>query len=392
MHTFLKEGGFIITIIEKKNCTGCYACVTICPQQCITMKSDSEGFWYPAVDKESCLDCSLCEKVCPILQKEQVKNEPKAYACYNKNEEIRMKSSSGGLFTLFAEQVIDHGGVVFGAGFDKENKVLHSFVETKEELRKFRGAKYVQSKIGDTYKKAEKFLLQGRQVLFSGTPCQIGGLKSFLQKDYDNLICIDIFCHGVPSPKVWKKYVSYREIRADAPVRNITFRRKNNGWKRYSIAFSFNNNMEYENAFDKDLYMQAFLHNICLRPSCYACNFKTLCRQSDITLADFWGIENMFPEMDDDKGASLVLINSRKGELMFGKILNQMILKEVDINKAVSYNLAAINSVKQSPQRNNFFSKLEQLPFDKLVKKYCKQKISVKMLIRAVLSKLGFLG
>ena len=392
MHTFLKEGGFIITIIEKKNCTGCYACVTICPQQCITMKSDSEGFWYPAVDKESCLDCSLCEKVCPILQKEQVKNEPKAYACYNKNEEIRMKSSSGGLFTLFAEQVIDHGGVVFGAGFDKEFSVLHSYVETKEELRKFRGAKYVQSKTSDTYKKAEEFLLQGRQVLFSGTPCQIGGLKSFLQKDYDNLICIDIFCHGVPSPKVWKKYVSYREIRADAPVRNITFRRKNNGWKRYSIAFSFNNNMEYENAFDKDLYMQAFLHNICLRPSCYACNFKTLCRQSDITLADFWGIENMFPEMDDDKGASLVLINSRKGELMFGKILNQMILKEVDINKAVSYNLAAINSVKQSPQRNNFFSKLEQLPFDKLVKKYCKQKISVKMLIRAVLSKLGFLG
>jgi len=356
------------------------------------MKSDSEGFWYPAVDKESCLDCSLCEKVCPILQKEQVKNEPKAYACYNKNEEIRMKSSSGGLFTLFAEQVIDHGGVVFGAGFDKEFSVLHSYVETKEELRKFRGAKYVQSKTSDTYKKAEEFLLQGRQVLFSGTPCQIGGLKSFLQKDYDNLICIDIFCHGVPSPKVWKKYVSYREKRADAPVRNITFRRKNNGWKRYSIAFSFNNNMEYENAFDKDLYMQAFLHNICLRPSCYACNFKTLCRQSDITLADFWGIENMFPEMDDDKGASLVLINSRKGELMFGKILNQMILKEVDINKAVSYNLAAINSVKQSPQRNNFFSKLEQLPFDKLVKKYCKQKISVKMLIRAVLSKLGFLG
>lgn len=388
----------MIKITDKKNCTGCYACLNTCPQSCITMKDDFEGFWYPVVDYNKCINCGLCENVCPVMHKTQENNEPRAYACINKNEIIRMKSSSGGIFTLVAEHVIDNNGVVFGASFDKGFTVVHSYVESKEDLEKFRGSKYVQSKIGDAYKQAELFLREGRQVLFSGTPCQIAGLKSFLQREYDNLLCIDIVCHGVPSPKVWERYISYHENRAGASVKRIAFRRKDNGWKRYSISLSFNNDTEYIETFDGDLYMRAFLKNVCLRPSCYACNFKTLHRQSDITLADFWGIQNLLPKMDDDKGTSLVFINSVRGESVFKKIKDKILCEEVDINKAVEYNLSAIKSVEKNPKRDKFFKELDQVPFDQLVKKYCsdgilvKVKRNLKAAVRSVLKKLKLLN
>jgi len=362
------------------------------------MKDDFEGFWYPVVDYNKCINCGLCENVCPVIHKIQENTEPRAYACINKNEIIRLESSSGGIFTLVAEHVIDNKGVVFGASFDKGFTVVHSYVESKEDLEKFRGSKYVQSKIGDAYKQAEQFLRDGRQVLFSGTPCQVAGLKSFLQREYDNLLCIDVVCHGVPSPKVWERYISYHENRAGASVKRIAFRRKDNGWKRYSISLSFNNDTEYIETFDGDLYMRAFLKNVCLRPSCYACNFKTLHRQSDITLADFWGIQNLLPKMDDDKGTSLVFINSVRGESVFKKIKDKILCEEVDINKAVEYNLSAIKSVEKNPKRDKFFKELDQVPFDQLVKKYCsdgilvKVKRNLKVAVRSVLKKLKLLN
>ena len=388
----------MIKITDKKNCTGCYACLNTCPQSCITMKDDFEGFWYPVVDYNKCINCGLCENVCPVIHKIQENTEPRAYACINKNEIIRLESSSGGIFTLVAEHVIDNNSVVFGASFDKGFTVVHSYVESKEDLEKFRGSKYVQSKIGDAYKQAELFLREGKQVLFSGTPCQVAGLKSFLQREYDNLLCIDVVCHGVPSPKVWERYISYHENRAGASVKRIAFRRKDNGWKRYSISLSFNNDTEYIETFDGDLYMRAFLKNVCLRPSCYACNFKTLHRQSDITLADFWGIQNLLPKMDDDKGTSLVFINSVRGESVFKKIKDKILCEEVDINKAVEYNLSAIKSVEKNPKRDKFFKELDQVPFDQLVKKYCsdgilvKVKRNLKAAVRSVLKKLKLLN
>lgn len=388
----------MLKITNKSNCCGCHACFNVCPQKCITMDNDSEGFWYPEVDYNKCANCGLCEEVCPILHKETVNNEPQTYACYNKNEKVRMESSSGGIFTLIAEQIINATGVVFGAGFDKDFAVVHSCVETKEELGELRGSKYVQSKIGETYKQAKRFLQQGRQVLFTGTPCQISGLKAYLQCDYDNLFCIDIICHGVPSPKVWQKYVFYQENRAGAPARRITFRRKDEGWKQYSVSFLFNNDTEYVQTLGRDLYMKAFLRNTCLRPSCYACNFKTLHRQSDITLADFWGIQNIAPQMDDDKGTSLVFVNSIRGKKMFEEIKKQILYREVDIDKAVSYNPSAIKSVGQNMKREKFFEEVDELPFNKLVSKYCSDSILVKTKIKAksavyiVLKKIGLLN
>lgn len=383
----------MIEIIKKQDCSGCHACYNVCPVNCITMIGDKEGFLYPKVDDTKCINCGLCEKVCPILNKEKIQNEPHAYACLNKDERIRMESSSGGIFTLLAEQVIDDGGVVFGAIFYKKFAVIHSYVESKEELSKLRGSKYVQSIIGNTYKQAKGFLTQGRKVLFTGTPCQIGGLKSYLGQFYGNLICIDIVCHGVPSPDVWHKYVEYREEKAGFSTQRIAFRRKDEGWKRYSVSFLFKNNTEYRQTHDKDLYMKSFLKNICLRPSCYECEFKSIHRKSDITLADFWGIQNVLLKMDDDKGTSLIFVNSDIGKSIIEQIRDKIICEEVDISEAVKYNLAVVKSATYNSKRIDFLNDLNTYSFDKLVKKYCADKSllrvkrKIKALVRSILIK-----
>lgn len=385
----------MITINNKKDCTGCHACANICSQNCISMESDTEGFWYPEVDYLKCIKCGLCIEVCPIINKKNVQNKPIAYACINKNESVRLESSSGGIFTLIAEKIIDKDGVIFGAGFDDDFSVSHRYIETNEELDMFRGSKYVQSKIGDTYTQVKNFLKHGREVLFSGTPCQIGGLKSYLGQTYDNLFCIDIICHGVPSPRVWQKYISYRENYVGAKIRRIAFRLKNVGWKRYSVSFLFNNDTEYRQPLDKDLYMKAFLNDICLRPSCYACAYKSLHRESDITLADFWGIQNMLPEMDDDQGTSLIFVNSVYGQSMFEQIKENILYQEVDINHAISYNSAAIKSANYNSKRDTFFDKLEILSFKQLVSKYCSNNMhfrisrKAKSIIHKVLKLIG---
>lgn len=382
---------------EKKNCTGCFACATICPKVCIFMETDAEGFWYPKVDHAKCIDCGKCEDVCPLINRKVIENKPVAYACINKNEQIRLESSSGGVFTLIAEQIISKGGVVFGAGFNNKFEVEHSYVESIEELSKFRGSKYVQSKIGEAYIQAKEFLNMGRTVLFTGTPCQIGGLKSYLGNSYDNLFCLDMICHGVPSPKVWEKYILFREQKAGSQVKRIAFRRKDDGWKRFSVSFYFKNDTEYRQNLHQDLFMRAFLKDICLRPSCYDCQFKKLHRQSDITLADLWGIQYLLPEMDDDKGTSLIFINSHAGQAMLNEIKDKILYQKVDINEAIKYNPSAIKSVKYNPNRDNFMNEIDQESFDRLVEKYCTDKLpnriikKGKLIVRKVLEKVGLL-
>ena len=360
-------------INNKKDCMGCHACASICPKSCISMESDKEGFLYPNVDYNLCIRCKQCINVCPIINKEEVMNDPVAYSCINNDETIRLDSSSGGIFTLVAERVIARDGAVFGATFNDQFEVEHVFVETKEDLGQLRGSKYVQSKIGNSYKKAKEFLDSGRELLFTGTPCQIAGLKSYLDKLYTNLSTMDIVCHGVPSPDVWHKYVEFRETEAGSLAQRIAFRRKDEGWKRYSVSFLFKNNTEYRQNLRNDLFMSAFLKDVCLRPACYDCKYKGLNRQSDLTLADFWGVQNILPEMDDDKGTSLIFVNSEMGQRLFNEVKDKMLYQEVDINEAVKYNSAAIKSVKYNPKRDGFMAEKESLPFDKLVAKYCNE-------------------
>lgn len=372
-------------ITDLKDCSGCHACFLVCPKKCIQMEANAEGFLYPFIDTGKCVNCGLCEKVCPVLKivdkKEKIVS---AYACYNLNEDIRLRSSSGGIFTLIAEKILDIDGAVYGAVFDEKFNVKHICVETKEELSALRGSKYVQSTIGDTYVKAKDMLDDGRVVLFTGTPCQIDGLLSFLGKKYDNLYTQDLICHGVPSPAVWRKYVEFRENKAASVAKKAFFRHKEKGWKSYSVQFEFDNRTEYKQIFSQDLFMKGFLNNLYLRQSCYNCRSKSLSRNSDITLADFWGIENIFPDMLDDKGTSLVLVNSDKGKTLIENISDNIKLKEVDINKAVKSNPSAYQSACLNKNRKKFFNVIRFKDFEETVK-ICTKKSWVKKLFRKVL-------
>lgn len=376
----LQRGVAMIDIKSKRNCCGCHACAQICPRQCITMKPDEEGFLYPQIDETSCIHCNLCDRVCPILHvaSENKEKRPAAYAAINKNEDVRAKSSSGGIFTLLAEYILAQNGIVFGAAMSADQySVHHIAIETPEGLEVLRGSKYLQSTIGDTYKQAKKTLQKGYKVLFTGTPCQIEGLKSFLQgENYPNLYCMDLICHGVPSPLVWKAYVTEREKFAGAHVEKVFFRYKKNGWKTYALLFEFCNNKAYESILPKDPFMQAFLQNACLRPSCHSCQFKKLNRVSDITVADYWGIQNQYPDMDDDKGTSLVLVHSAKGKELFEAVAQQMKFKEVSPRQALRENPAMTSSAIPHRLRKLFFKNIGVLPFKKLVQRYARPSFS----------------
>ena len=359
----------------KRNCSGCYSCVSACPQKCITMKNDNEGFWYPDIDEKLCIQCGLCEKKCPIInmpRSQKSESDISAYAAYTKDPQIREKSSSGGLFTEIANYVLHREGVVFGAAFDDDLNLKHMSVESIEDIEKLQGSKYIQSNIGTAYQDAKNYLDANRLVLFTGTPCQIAGLYSYLGKQYDNLITQDIVCHGVPSPIVWKRYIKHQESLAGSKIQRVNFREKISGWKDYSIGLVFLNRRKYTKLIREDLYMQSFLKNLSLRPSCYACSFKKKIRQSDFTLADFWGIEKVFPEMDDDKGISLVLANSDKGQAIFSEISENIYYRPVDIDEAIRYNSAATASPEKSIQRDLFMQSIGNDDFKTVVNRFTK--------------------
>lgn len=367
VRTFWLGGNKLINVINKTSCCGCNACCNICPTNAIQMINDEKGFLFPSIDKEKCINCGMCEKVCPMLVNKHNKNNPIAYACYNKDEKIRMESSSGGIFTLLAINIINHGGVVFGASFNNENLVEHICIDNIYDLYKLRGSKYLQSNTNTTYKEVKGYLDKNVLVLYTGTPCQIEGLLSYLQIDYENLYTQDIICHGVPSPKVWKKYLEFR-LGDNKDKIIINFRDKSEGWSNFNIVLQ-NDSIKYKNVYKKDLYLKAFLKDICLRDSCYNCKFKKLNRLSDITLGDFWGISEVLPEMNDDKGTSLVIVNSKKARGLFDKISTDIIFKEVELDTALEFNPMMIKSSDLHKNREKFFENLDKLPFKVLIKK-----------------------
>ena len=407
----------MIQIKDKKECCGCHACSNACPKQCITMQTDEEGFLYPVVDKETCIDCGLCEKVCPVINQSEPRKPLHVYAAYNKNEEIRMQSSSGGIFTLLAEAIINEGGVVFGAKFDKDWNVVHDYTETIDGIAAFRGSKYVQSTIGNTYSQAKKFMQAGRKVLFSGTPCQIAGLKKYLRKEYENLLTVDIICHGVPSPKVWSRYIdeNIKKIRAERAagkntvssslnelpvITGISFRDKTHGWKKYGFRISYAASEAAENSVSEsansiceshttNAFMLAFLSDTILRPSCYACAAKQGKAHSDITIADFWGINHIDPTFDDDKGCGAIFINTEKGANAYPLELTEY--KEKTFDEVINYNSAYYQSSKPYPKREEFFKELDDHKvLSRFIFKMHKQPISkrIKRYARAILRRI----
>lgn len=371
----------------SNSCCGCTACASICPQRCIEMETDKEGFLYPVVDQQKCINCGRCHTVCPIYAKANRSAILSAYAAMNCNLDTRLASSSGGIFALLAEEVIAHKGVVFGAVLaDDCKKVKHTSVCSNYDLRRMYGSKYMQSDLRGVYPQVKEVLRNGKKVLFTGTPCQINGLRLFLGKEYENLLLVDIICHGVPSPALWSKYVASIEKKYHATVTDVNFRSKKCGWQDFGINRIDKQNRELFISKNQDPYMQMFLRNYCLRTSCYQCSAKEI-RYSDITIGDFWGIENVLPEMNDGMGTSTVIVRTEKGEAYFKQVVSGMRMKETEYKVIVQHNSAEVKSVYKPTQRASFFVDMNSKSFSALKRKYLKK--SVKSKLRSVLIRVG---
>ena len=359
----------MIEIKEKKDCCGCHACASVCPRSCIAMLPDEEGFLYPKVDRERCIDCNRCVQVCPVLHPAVSRRPLQVWAAKNPNEEVRMKSSSGGVFTLLAERIIGQGGVVFGARYDADWNVVHDWTDTLDGLAAFRGAKYMQSRMGNCFKEVRHFLNQGRPVLFSGTPCQVAGLKRFIRKENPLLWTVEIVCHGVPSPKVWQVYLTHLN-RKKEPLTLVDMRDKSIGWHQYGMKIASASHHLYVGKAVKNTYSKGFLADLYLRPSCHHCPARSGRSQSDFTLGDFWGIRRFYPAFDDNQGVGLVFVYSEQAMNLY-KALDVLQI-EATYGQAILDNPCIEHNALQTSFREEFWKRFpkEGIPvIDKLCRK-----------------------
>ena len=341
-----------------KNCTGCAVCFNSCPSNAISMKENSEGFLYPYIDDAKCINCHLCARMCPVLNYQKVKKEnPTCYAVAA-SDEIRKKSSSGGVFSVLALHILEQGGGVVGASFKSDGSVWHVLIEDSAELIKLQGSKYLQSDISNVYKPVKKFLDSGRKLLFTGTPCQIAGIKSFLKRDYQNLYLLDIVCHGVPSPQVFKKYLL--ENFGKKTFVSTNFRDKKYGWSPELTITTTTTTTTTSFSAKIDDFMRAFLNNLCLRKSCGSCVFNSLPRQGDLTIGDFWGINQIDEKLNDGLGLSEVLVNTPRGGILLRECLAQFkIFEQTDFEKILPFNPTIYISGKHHGNRDNFFNAIK---------------------------------
>lgn len=347
----------MINIVEKSKCCGCSACAQSCPKHCINMSEDEEGFQYPQVNSNLCINCGLCEESCPIFEKKVPQIPIETVGAVNLKRSVVEKSSSGGIFSALSEHVINKGGVVFGASYNEKWDVCHSWVSDISSLNRFRGSKYVQSSIGKSYREVRDFLMKDREVLFSGTPCQVAGLKSFLKKDYEKLLTVEVACHGVPSPKVYRDYLKYVSKDRIESITEISFRNKRKGWLHYRFIINAmikgKKKIILNEKRSDNYYMQSFLKNYNLRPSCYECSFKAGCSNADLTLADFWGVWDIAPDFFHKTGVSIILINSIKGKANVEQLDIEKII--VDYSNVVKYNSCLIHSSIKPSNRSLFW-------------------------------------
>ena len=390
----------MLALTNKQNCCGCASCANICPKNAISMQADEEGFLYPQVDKNVCVNCGLCEKVCPILKKPQTFSVLAAYAAKHTNNEVKLKSSSGGMFSALAEVILKEGGVVFGAGFDKEWNVVHSYVENIEDLDKLRRSKYVQSDIGKTYQQAKIFLDTGRQVLFTGTPCQIAGLRNYLGKEYEKLITAELICHGTPSPGAWSIFLEQNFNKSR--IQNINFRDKHFAWEGSYLSFLLSDGILSahgmkrtfeENLFEKipfrkkvqyiykNTFLKSFLAELISRPSCFACAFRGK-RIADFTIGDLWG---SWPEIittqDTKLGMSVLAINTSKAQNLLKSL--SVSIKPINFDKVAQINFPLLSSPIAHPKRAEFFARYQTENFNKLVREL----LPIKPLWQQILTK-----
>ena len=349
----------MIEIKDKKECCGCWACANICPVACISMPEDEEGFRYPLVDKEKCIDCHLCEKVCPIINVEpdKPKDGQRAFLLQHKDKSVLHESASGGAFTAIASYVVRRGGVVFGAAYTDNFVVTHQYVERIEDLGKFRNSKYVQSEIQNAYAQCKDFLKQGRIVCFSGVPCQLEGLLRYLRKSYANLITVDVLCHSITSPKIFRMYIEAQKRKYGKDISNVMFRDKSPyGYKYSQMSIYRGGKQVYKEGVDTDVYLRSFFSDINVRSSCYDCKFKKQHHLTDFTIWDCFDVYKFSKDLDNDKGVTRLLANTEKALKILSEIKADATIMEIPLGNAIEGVDEMFHSVKMNPQRSRFFN------------------------------------
>lgn len=362
--------------LSKQDCCGCNACGDICPTKAITFEDDIEGFWYPKVDPGKCINCELCTKICPninisTLKKNDFPKPDKAIAAINRNMVERWNSTSGGAFSAFADYIYEQGGYVGGAVYTEDFHVVNFISDNKDDLERLRSSKYLESYAEGLYAKVKELLKTGKLTLVCGTPCQMAGLRSFLRKDYDNLIIVDFICRGVNSPKVYRKYLDELERMHNSKIIKIKAKNKELGWRNLTRKVTFEDGQVYYGVLMEDDFRRGYHTNVYCRPSCYSCVFKDFPRISDITIGDFWGIEKYAPNLDNNIGTSEILLNSEKGRRFWSLVKDRFESVELPLETAFKGNLALFTPIgTPTIDRKMFFEDLDKGSFAGVVKKY----------------------
>lgn len=357
--------------VNSNTCTGCGMCTAICSSSAIRMQADEHGFLHPTVDAAKCTDCGLCIRKCPISMPPQVSAHTDILAGYAKDETLLHRSSSGAIFPVLAAEIIRRGGIVFGAAFDENFDVVHTAAETLSELLALCSSKYVQSCIPTgCYLQVKKALSYGRWVYFSGVPCQIAALKSYLGREYETLITQDTACHSVPSPMVWKDYVTELEKQHGGKLTGFSFRNKETGWESYHIHATFDNDKEFRQSAAENPYQRGFIKGLSSRNSCFSCKFKGIERCSDITFADYWGVKGVQPEAYNSKGTSLILLHSDKGCALLESCKDKLQITAA-ADGAFTFNPAVLTPIQKPARYDEFWTDYGKTPFDELVSACC---------------------
>lgn len=355
----------MIVLTDKKNCCGCTACFNSCPIKAINMVPDNEGFLYPYVDLIKCVNCGICENVCPILHKKVQSEKTEGYIVRYKDEKIVEESTSGGAFTAFALYFLSKGFIVYGTGYDKNMKVVCKTATKSTELCEMRGSKFVQSTLGTTFQDVKNKLKKGQKILFTGTPCQISGLISYLKGKPDNLFCIDFVCRGVPSPALWKNYVDMMERKYKSKIVGARFKNKTYGYHATTMKIEFSNGNTWYGSGRVDPMMKAFVRELASRPSCYACSFKGIKRQSDVTMFDCYEFSSITNLKDDNKGYSSLFLHTEKGKQIFELLREKFDVYPTSVEKLVEKNGIMVKySAKPNAKRDQFYEFAMQYPID----------------------------
>lgn len=380
----------MIDNVSVQNCALCGACINACPVDAIQMKKEYLDFQYPEIDSELCIHCNKCEKVCPVLC-EKIRPEngfPIAYAAKSKNDSIRMQSSSGGIFYELASQMLQDGGYICGAVFDEHFHIRHIVSNKKTDLYRMMGSKYAQSDMGYCYREIEKLLERGKNVLFSGYPCQVAGLRTYLGKSHPNLLLVELICHGIPSDRMLQTYIGMQEKKYRAKLKRMDFRNKDKGWHNSAVRMEFENGKVYSEAMVYDTFMQGYFQGISLKESCYSCKFRNLSSGSDLVIGDFWGAEIEFSRIDDNKGISAVLVNTNIGNIYLNKLSINLV--QSDAGTIIAYNKNLIESAIPSLQRKAFYSFAEIHTYEDAIKSFLKEsardklKRTIRFIVRTI--------